>query len=402
MPRFGPGLLVTAAFIGPGTLTTASVAGAGFGYALGWAVLFSVGATIVLQEMAARLGLVTGRGLAEVLRDAYRRPVMRLAMGALIIAAITFGNGAYETGNITGAALGLATLSPWSAAGWSLAVGGTAALLLATGAYRLIEAALAALVVLMSGVFLVTCWMVRPDWTALWQGLWTPAVPADGLLLVVALIGTTVVPYNLFLHADAAVEKWRSVPADQALKYCRWDSGLSIGLGGLITLAVMATAAQAFYLRGVEIDSAAVMARQLEPLLGPWAEVFFAVGLGAAGLTSAVTAPLAAAYATAGTLGWPRDLRDWRFRAVWAAIVAAGTLLAAIGTRPVAAIVFAQAANGILLPVVAAGLLWVMNRRDLLGERRNGPLANLLGGAVVLVTGALGLTQLLRVLGLAG
>lgn len=401
MPRFGPGLLVTAAFIGPGTLTTASVAGAGFGYALGWTILFSVGATLVLQEMAARLGLVTGRGLAETLRRAYRRRATGLAMGGLVIAAIALGNAAYETGNITGAALGLAALAPGTPATWSLVVGAAAAALLATGTYRVVEAVLGTLVGIMSAVFLATCWVVRPDWGALLQGLWTPALPGGGLLAVMALIGTTVVPYNLFLHANAVAEKWRGVAVDRALAACRWDSGLSIGLGGLITLAVMATAAQAFYLKGVRIEGAAVMARQLEPLLGPWAEVFFAAGLGAAGLTSAVTAPLAAAYATAGTLGWPRDLRDPRFRAVWLAIVVTGTLLAAAGTRPVAAILFAQAANGILLPLVAASLLWVMNRRDLLGRHRNGHAANLLGGAVVLTTAALGLTQLLRVLGLS-
>lgn len=401
MPRFGPGLLVTAAFIGPGTVTTASVAGAGFGYALAWTVAFSVAATVVLQEMAARLGLVTGRGLAEGLRTAFPARGSRILLGLLVVGAITFGNAAFETGNVTGAALGLAAVSPLAAGPWAVAVGIGAALLLATGAYRLIEAVLVGLVALMGVVFLVTAWVVGPDWSALWGGLTTPAVPPGGLLTVVALVGTTVVPYNLFLHADAVAEKWRGVPAAAALGNCRWDSGLSIGLGGLLTLAVMATAAEAFFQHSNQVKDAAVMARQLEPLLGAWAEAFFGVGLAAAGLTSAVTAPLAAAYATAGALGWPRDLRDRRLKGVGLVIVASGTLLAAAGTRPVAAIVFAQAANGILLPVVALGLLVVMNRRDLMGTHRNGWLANLLGGTVVLVTGGLGLSQLLRVLGLS-
>ena len=103
----GPGLLVTAAFVGPGTVTTASVAGARFGYALLWALLFSVLATIVLQEMSARLGLVTRAGLGEALRSTFTKPWLRWSCVALVVGAIGFGNAAYEAGNITGAAAGL-------------------------------------------------------------------------------------------------------------------------------------------------------------------------------------------------------------------------------------------------------------------------------------------------------
>jgi manganese transport protein len=143
-----------------------------------------------------------------------------------------------------------------------------------------------------------------------------------------------------------------------------------------------------------DIRNAADMAAQLEPLLGRWARVFFATGLLAAGLTSAITAPLAAAYATAGALGWPRDLRDRRLRGVWLVVLGAGVLFAATGVRPVPAILFAQVANGVLLPAVAAFLLLAVNDRRWMGARVNGTLANVLGGAVVLVTLGLGLRAL--------
>jgi manganese transport protein len=136
------------------------------------------------------------------------------------------------------------------------------------------------------------------------------------------------------------------------------------------------------------------MADQLAPLLGSVARSFFAAGLLCAGITSAITAPLAAAYATAGVLGWQRDLRSWRLRAVWGVIVLLGTGLAMIGQSPVAAIIVAQAINGVLLPAVAVFLLIVMNRRELLGEHTNGWLANLSGTLVVVVVSALGLFQL--------
>ena len=142
-----------------------------------------------------------------------------------------------------------------------------------------------------------------------------------------------------------------------------------------------------------------MMAQQLEPLLGPAARYFFALGLLAAGVSSAVTAPLASAYAICGVLGWSQDLRAPRFRAVWGTTLLVGVAFALMGGSPVEAIVFAQATNGILLPVVAAFLLVVMNRRDLLGEHANSLRANLVGGAVVLIATGLGIASLVDVAG---
>jgi manganese transport protein len=396
--KFGPGILVTAAFIGPGTVTTASIAGAQYGFALLWALLFSILATIVLQEMAARLGLVARLGLAEALRTAYGHSWFGTMAVVLVITAIGFGNAAYEAGNITGAALGLENITGIAVTTWSLAVGLLAGLLLAWGRYALIEKLLVVLVLLMSLVFLLTLLMVGPSLGELLGGLLIPRIPEGSLLTVLALIGTTVVPYNLFLHASAVQEKW---PADgntaTNLHQARLDTSLSIGLGGLITLAIMSTSAVAFF--GTEGSfSAASMARQLEPLLGAHARYFFAAGLFAAGLSSAVTAPLAAAYAVCGALGWSRDLRSTRFRLIWISVLACGTLFAILGTSPLTAILFAQAANGFLLPICAIFLVMVMNRRDLLGDYRNGRLVNILGTGVVSVTVGLGLWKILQVL----
>ena len=397
---FGPGLLVTAAFIGPGTVTTASVAGASFGYALLWALLFSVIATAVLQEMSARLGLATRRGLSEALREYLDGHWYGPAAVVLVVAAIGFGNAAYEAGNITGAALGLQGITGLPGWAWSLAVGLVSALLLASGSYRVIERGLVALVLLMSAVFLLTFLMVRPPLDVFLAGLLRPSLPSGSLLTAIALIGTTVVPYNLFLHSSAVQEKWGpEQPLAESLRAARLDTGISIGLGGLITLAIMSTSAAAFFGSGGGV-TAATIAEQLEPLLGPGARYFFALGLFAAGLSSAVAAPLAAAYAVSGALGWERDLSSWRFRMVWLAVLACGTGFAVMGTKPLTAILFAQAANGFLLPVCAIFLLLVMNRSGLLGEHRNRLASNILGCAVVLITLGLGGLKLLQVFGL--
>ena len=281
-----------------------------------------------------------------------------------------------------------------------MVVAGGAAAVLGLGAYRFIERFLGLLVGLMGVVFLLATVLVRPDFTTLLSGMVVPRLEPGSLVTVIAIIGTTVVPYNLFLHAGSVREKWPdSIPRDRALNEARWDAALAVSIGGLITMAITSTAAAAFFGSGIEIENAAVMAVQLEPLLGQGAKWFFGVGLLAAGLSSAVTAPLAAAYAVTGVLGKSGGLKTRSFRAVWAAVIVVGAAFAITGTRPVTMILVAQAANGLILPLVAAVLLFVMNRQDLLGKYKNGPAANVLGWAIVLVVGLMSAFQLLRMLG---
>jgi manganese transport protein len=397
---FGPGLLVAAAFIGPGTMVTASRAGAGFGLALLWAVLFSVVATAVLQEMAARVGLVTRKGLSEAIRTSFRRPSLRVAALALVALAITGGNAAYETGNLLGASLGLEILSGVSPQLWAVIIALGAMGLLASGTYRIIQNVMIAFVALMSAVFLTTAVLVGPSLSALIRGMLTPSIPDGSLLTVIALIGTTVVPYNLFLHASAVQERWPSSSSTaRALAASRWDTILSVGLGGLITLALVVSATPLFT-QGLEAGSLSDVSSKLEPLLGRWARVFFGLGLFAAGLTSTITAPLAAAYATAGTLGASRDMKSWQFRAVWSLVIFAGLSGALAGGSPTEAIVVAQAANGLLLPFIAVFLILVVNDREVMGDSRNGWITNLVGVLVVVVVVGLGSYQLARVFGL--
>ncbi|MDB9998924.1 Nramp family divalent metal transporter [Porticoccaceae bacterium] len=395
MRKFGPGLLVTAAFIGPGSVATASAVGANFGFVLLWALLFSLIATIVLQEMAARLGLVSGEGLSQALRTTFKNPLLSRIAVLLVVSAIGIGNAAYEAGNISGAALGLQSLTALPIWLCAILMGGLAALLLGGGGYRLLEPVLILLVLMMSAVFVVTMLLIDIDYGAMFSGLLIPSIPTGSALTVIALIGTTVVPYNLFLHASLVQEKWRGVERRQAIAESRTDTIVSIGLGGLITLAVMSTSAVAFFQTEVAF-SASSLATQLEPVLGSAANSFFAFGLLAAGLTSAITAPLAAAYAVSGALGWPASFADRRFRGVWMLVLLVGTLFAALGTKPIAAIIFAQAANGLLLPVTAIFLLIIMNRKGLLGEYRNGFVSNILGVAVVITVTGLGLFNIAR------
>ncbi|MCF6263124.1 MAG: Nramp family divalent metal transporter [Xanthomonadales bacterium] len=378
----GPAVLVAAAFIGPGTVTTATLAGANFGYALIWALVFSVAACIVLQEMAARLGVVAQQGLGETLREVLVQPLIRYSVFVLVTVAIFIGNSAYQGGNIAGASLGLDALFPKLPIAWPLLISLLTFSALITGSYKLLEKALLGLVFLMSLAFFTTFVLTKPDMAALFSGV-MPSLPDGAILTVIALIGTTVVPYNLFLHASFVSNRWSS-PED--LPKVRKDIYFSIGLGGLLSIAVISTAAAAFFNTQISIQSAADMSVQLEPLLGSWARISMGVGLFAAGISSAVTAPLAAAYAITGILGWSSDLKSRRFRMIWLIVLLIGLVLASSGYRPLTIIWFAQIANGILLPLMAGFLLYVMNQSEILGRYKNTLMHNLLGLAVILVT----------------
>ncbi|NND33513.1 MAG: Nramp family divalent metal transporter [Saprospiraceae bacterium] len=393
LKNIGPGAMVAAAFIGPGTVTTATIAGAQFGYTLLWAVLFSVIATYVLQEMSARLGLIGRMGLGDAIRVKQPTGIMRLLSVVLVLGAILVGNAAYEAGNITGAVLGFGPLLDTTEMHVNpliIIIGFMAFALLYSGKYHLIERALVTLVGIMGLVFFLASWFSKPELKAVLTGLFIPSLPKGSLIMVIGLIGTTVVPYNLFLHASSVHKKWQGV---EHLKSARSDTLLSIVVGGLITLAIIITAATVLQPSGGEMK-VNDLSGQLEPFLGESAKYFIALGFLAAGLSSSITAPLAASFAVAGILGWSSQLVSTKFRMVWIFVLCTGLILASFGFKPLQLILFAQVANGILLPVIAVFLLWIMNDQEIMGKFKNGMIENFGGLCVVLITLVLGLKSI--------
>ena len=387
---FGPSTLVTAAFIGPGTVTVCTLAGVQSGYMLLWAILFSMIATIVLQEMSARLGLITRQGFGEAIRAELQNPFIRILSLFLVLGAIVIGNAAYEGGNISGAVLGFnellfslntkVTVIPGSFT--PLLIGIIAFALLITGSSKIIERFLIGLVILMSLVFLTTAVVAGPSIAEILKGLLIPSASPEQFLLVIALVGTTVVPYNLFLHASVIQEKYQH--ADQ-LPNLRRENATAIILGGVISMSIIITSGTSLF-GGENIKSVADMAKQLKPLLGNWAGYFLGIGLFAAGISSAITAPLAAAHAAKGILGWEEGVKTRKFKAVWMGILLIGVFFSMFGTSPIKIIQFAQVANGVLLPLVAVFLVYITNKESLLGAYSNTKLQNMLGIAVVVIT----------------
>ncbi|HBX93111.1 MAG TPA: manganese transporter, partial [Hyphomonas sp.] len=171
---------------------------------------------------------------------------------------------------------------------------------------------------------------------------------------------------------------------------------ISIGLGGIVSILVLSTAAASLFGSGIAVSSAADMASSIEPAYGPFAKYLVGVGLFGAGLSSSITAPLATSYAMSEFGGFPRNGRV--FRGIALTVLIVGTAVALLGVRPISIILFAQIANGLILPIIAVFLLIAMNRRGLLGDHVNSWLTNLLGMAVVVITFGLGLRLILRAL----
>lgn len=378
---FGPSTLIAAAFIGPGTLTTCTLAGVETGYSLLWALLFSIFATLILQEMAARLGFATQKGLGEAFNKQFSSGVGRWIVFFLVIGAILIGNAAYEAGNISGGVLGI-DLIVGERTFWPVVIGGGCFILLYLGEYKWIERILIGLVLLMSICFLLTAILVRPDLGEVLSGFIPHTPSSDQLLLAVALVGTTVVPYNLFLHASTISKKW---DRNDSLRDMRMENTVSIVLGGLISILIVITAASSQQELG-EVRSAKELAVQLEPLFGEYARWFMGIGLMAAGVSSALTAPLAAAYAAKGLFAWPDNEKDIRFRLIWMLILLIGILVSITDIERVLIIKFAQITNAFLLPFIAIYLLAVSNSKKILGAYINGWISNVLGVIVILVT----------------
>ena len=381
----GPGVLIAAAFIGPGTVTLCTIAGASYGYSLLWALLLSIIATIVLQEMSLRIGLITNKGLAEVIRVSIKNKFINRLLILLILCSILIGNAAYEAGNITGASLGIIAIIGRETLNYiPLLIGFIAFIILYIGDYKVLERSLIFLVITMSVSFMITAIMTKPDLFSLLDGLFMPKINSESLLVVLGLIGTTVVPYNLFLHSSLVKEKWNDI---SKLKTARIESFISIIIGGIVSMAIIITAAS---VSNDNVKSVIDLAKGLEPLYGKFAIYFLGIGLFASGITSSITAPLAAAYVAKSCFGWSGSLKNLNFRIVWFFVLLIGVIVSLLKLNPIEVIKFAQFSNSLLLPIVAILLFWLINNKTIFKNSYSYKLQNILVIVIILITIILG------------
>lgn len=391
--------VVSAAFIGPGTVTTATKAGATFDFDLLWALLFSTFACLLLQESSARITIATGMNLGQAIAKQFEGRSSRTFVLILVIGAIIVGCAAYETGNILGAVEGLVLISGISSENvvvakkiFVLIMGLFAVIALNLPTLQSIAKFMGILVMLMGFAFFTTAIYLKPPMLEVARGLTIPSIPerSGAGLLVLGLIGTTVVPYDIFLGSGVLDKK-------QSIKEMRFGLSIAIILGGIISMAILTVGTiikQEF--------SFEALAQVLNKRIGYWAVYIFGFGMFAAGFSSAITAPLASAITAKSLFENERNSKKWKtqslyFKIVWGLVLLVGLGFGLANVKPIPAIIIAQALNGLVLPFVSIFLILVVNDAGLMGKRAlNSWLSNILMGVVVWVTLILGLLNVIK------
>ncbi len=378
--------VVSAAFIGPGTITTASKSGALFGTNLLWALLFSTLACLLLQEASSRISIASGKNLGQAIQVQFAKSRFKVLILALITGAVVFGAAAYEMGNLLGALSGLQLVFNVPSYVIVLSIGVVAATILSIPSLKIISRIMGFLVIIMGFGFLATAILVAPQFSSILKGAFIPKIPDNPQagILVLGLIGTTIVPYNLFLGSGITSGK-------QPIKEMRLGLAVAVLLGGLFSMAVLIVGTSVT--GGFSFEN---LTHALEQKMGITGKYLLGFGLFAAGFTSAVTAPLASAITLKSLFGDDKP-EKWKtnstnFRLGWVIVLLVGLGFALANFKPIPAIIIAQALNGFLLPFISIFLFMVINNQQLMGlKQTNNNILNILTALVILVTLIIGL-----------
>jgi Mn2+/Fe2+ NRAMP family transporter len=379
----GPGLVAASAGNDAGGIATYSAAGARYGYDLLWVMVVLTVGLAVVQEVSARLGAATGRGLLDLIRERYGIGWGMVATGTILVA-----NG----GLIVSEFLGIGAAAELFGISKFLAVPLAAALvwyLVLFGSYAAVERLFLAMT-LVFFAYPVAAIMAKPDWGEVARGL-APTLRADAgyMLVLVGLLGTTITPYMQIFQQSAMVER---AVARRHYGPERLDAYFGSVFSNLMSVAmIIATAATLHAAGQTELADAAAAARALEPAVGEAAKTLFAVGLIGASLLAAAVLPLATAYAVSQMLGAPHGVSlDWRrarlFFGLFTAMLVFGAAVALIPGLPVIqGLLLVQVLNGVLLPVLLVFMLRLANEARLMGSLRNTRWQNGVGWATFVV-----------------
>jgi NRAMP (natural resistance-associated macrophage protein)-like metal ion transporter len=392
----GPGMIAASAGNDAGGIATFAAVGAEHGYRLLWILIPITVSLGLVQEMCARMGAVTGKGLADLIRERFGVRWTAVVMLALLIA-----NGGVTVSEFVGIAAAtelfgvprfisvpLSAISIW----W----------LVVKSSYQRVERAF----LLMSLVFLgyiVSAFLARPDWSAVAVGLVKPSFSLDYayLFTFVAIVGTTISPYMQVYVQSSVVEKGVT-PED----YGRTKMDVWVGtiLAILVVFFIVVSTAATLHIHGLHIESAADAASALKPLAGPYAEKLFAIGLFGASMLAAGVLPLATAYSISEALGFEKGVsRSFReapiFLGIFTFLVAVGAAIAVIPGLPlIRVLLVTQVINGLLLPIILFAILKLVNDRELMGAHVNGLLYNLGAWLTAVVVTSLSLLLILATL----
>ena len=394
----GPGMIAANAGNDAGGIATYSTSGAEFGYTLLWTFLPILVSLGLVQEMCARMGVVTGKGLADLIRERFGVRWTMVVMSALLIA-----NAGVTVSEFVGIAAAtelfgvprqisvpLAALSVW----W----------LVVKGSYRRVERVFLVMSLVFLG-YIVSAFLARPDWGDVARQMSRPTLRYDNhyLFTLIALIGTTISPYMQVFVQSSVVEKGIGREGYKLVRADVWVGTLfAMSIAFFIVISTAATLGAGGFAGGIE--TAADAARALIPLAGEYAGLLFAVGLFGASMLAAGVLPLATAYSISEALGFEKGVsRSFReapiFIGIFTFLIAVGALIAIIPGLPLMRVlVVTQFINGLLLPVMLVAILRLAGDRQLMGEYANGAVYNVLAWLTVFIVSALSLMLAVRTL----
>lgn len=389
----GPGIITASVDQDAGGITTYSVAGARFGYTLLWSLPFIVVALAVVQEMGTRMGVVTGRGLAELIRQRFGLRITLLAMLVLVLANVA--NTASEFAGVAASLEIFGIRRHWSIPITALLVFG----LVVQGTYRVIERVFLAASALYV-VYIVSALLAHPPWGIILRQTLRPTFSLQGgyLTTLITIVGTTIAPWMQFYLQSSIVDKGVRL---RDLRLSRLDAYVGSLMAGLIAFFIIVACGATLFPNGILVETATDAAVALEPFAGPYASILFAFGLLNASVFSAAILPLSTAYAVCEALGWETgvDRRPWEapgFFVMYTLMILLGAGPILLPRAPLVAIMFwSQTLNGLLLPLVLLVMLKLINDPEIMGRHVNSIPFNLVAWGTSAIMIALSLLLLL-------
>nr|WP_236588056.1 Nramp family divalent metal transporter [Tumebacillus amylolyticus] len=364
--------MITLGFIDPGNWATNLAGGSSFGYSLLWVITLSTLILILLQNMSVRLGIVTGKSLAENVRAHCPRPLAWLLGVSIIIACIATSIAEY-----LGAALGLQILFGipiWLGAILTL---GFVLITVWFPQYRRIETVLIGFLAVIGIIYVIEMFIVHPDWGTAFPAMVMPHIDSSSIYVAMGMLGAVIMPHNLYLHSNVIQERnsftFTELEKRRMIRYQFVDTLLAMGTGWLVNSAMIVVAAAVFFRYGMEVTSIEQAAATLQPLAGHLASILFGVALLCSGLGSSVTSSMAQAHVVTGYLGKPSDTKSkvWRTALLLTSLPAMAVI--AVGFDSFKLLIFSQVVLSLQLPLTIIPLLFLVKSRKVMGNFSSRP-----------------------------
>jgi manganese transport protein len=382
----GPAFLVTVGFIDPGNWATNIEGGSRFGYQLLWVISLGTAMLIVIQHMAAKLGVATGRSLAVNIREHFPGPVATLVGLTVVVACV-----ATDAAELIGGAIGFELLFGMPLWLGALVTVFLEVFLIVSQRYHRLETTIVGFLGIIGLCYIIELVLVRPDWLVLMPSLVVPRLNGDSIYVAMAILGAIVMPHNIFLHSNVIhSRRWGISESEKLalLHYEKLDTLAAMLSGWVVNSAMIVVAAAVFHRHGVTVTGIEQASATLRPLAGPLAGFLFAVALVFAGVGSSVTSSMAEAGVITGFLGRPEDPRTPLYRIAIFATAIPSFLIIALGADTFRVLIFSQVVLSIQLPFTLIPLLVLCRSRRVMGAFRSSTrefVAAVLITAVVIV-----------------